>query len=578
MAASRPLIPKSGAEKVNGFFYAAVAMTTIGAFMFGVGLGFTSPVLVSNAPTTALKNVTSTTINGLCPTNFYGCANCSSTSDARSFFAVGGADVFGPLHEEFGNSSNTTRQPHCGSCANKDKLNCQLQMSTSFVTSFASLVNFGCLAGALIGGSFADKLGKKKAMFFGNLLGAVAWLLIALVPDPDVSGWNGIKSSATNVGTIHAMLMTSRMLQGLGVGVICCCVNAYQVELSTLNLRGGVGAIFQLGIVIGIFLTYLVGAIIPFKMLAVIALSISVAGCIFTFFIPESPIWLLTKGRDREARAALVRVRDQSVGDLDDQLAKMKDIGGDESTPAGGASSSGGFGFLVSDKASRKALFIGVGLMVVQQFGGINAVMFYGGTIFQAITNNNVKLANTYATGAQALQLVVTGASVFFMDKAGRKPILLWAAAGQFLCSTMLGLYFFLDGVPATVAIVGFYGYILFFASGMGAIPWSIMAEIFDPKVKGLASSLATATNWFLSWVITFTVTDLQDGWATFFNKHGHDNPNVGLAGVFFTYAFFSLFGCFFVYFIIPETKNKEIAQILQELRGETRSAYTQIN
>lgn len=565
---NRPLLSKSGGEAVNGFFFLTVAITAIGAFMFGVGLGFTSPTLVANDWT---QKVTNNTVGTLCPvwgknvSNGFGgeCEPCDADEASSSWLLFDAEDRFGP--------QDTTRPIACGSCKNKDKMNCQLQMSSNFVTNFGSLINFGCMAGALLGGTFADMFGKKKGMFLGNFMGLIGWLLIVLMPNPSGVGWNGKISTATNETTIHVMLMLARMSIGFGVGIICCSVNAYQVELSTLKLRGAIGTMFQFGIVIGIFVTYLVGSIVTWKTLGMISLIMSAAGCVLLVLVPESPVWLVTKGRDREARAALVRVRNPNVGNIDDMLAKMKEGSSD------GPGEKAGFSFLLSDKASRRALFIGVGLMVVQQFGGINAVMFYCGTILQAVTDNDVDKANKLAIGVQAVQLVTTGLSAFMMDRAGRKPILLWAAAGQAICSTLLGLYFVGVVSSESIALVGLYGYVFFFASGMGAIPWSIMAEIFDPKVKGLASSLATAMNWLLSWVITFTVNDLKHAWANGPFKD-NANPNAGMGGVFFTYGAISALGCFFIWFVIPETKGKETSQIMAELRGDARSGYTQIN
>merc|ERR1712159_817651 len=113
--------------------------------------------------------------------------------------------------------------------------------------------------------------------------------------------------------------------------------------------------------------------------------------------------------------------------------------------------------------------------------------MFYAGQIYASVPNTSDATANGYSTGMQAMQLLITGASAFFMDKAGRRKILLFAAIGQFIsCSCLAVFYLFGSDSWGVFPVVSLYCYVFFFSCGMGAIPWFIMGEIFKPAVKGV--------------------------------------------------------------------------------------------
>jgi len=151
------------AEAPSRYFYIAVLISSIGAFVFGLGLGFTSPTLVANQ---AGKS-------SACPI-----VDCSGGGNSTMFSLLGDSD------------------DHCD---NQHKMNCELQFSQSFQSLFGSIINFGCLAGALAGGSFVDRFGKKIGMMVSCALYCVGWVLIWLVPSPDVDMWDGESSEASNM-------------------------------------------------------------------------------------------------------------------------------------------------------------------------------------------------------------------------------------------------------------------------------------------------------------------------------------------------------------------------------------------
>ena len=148
--------------------------------------------------------------------------------------------------------------------------------------------------------------------------------------------------------------------------------------------------------------------------------------------------------------------------------------------------------------SARRPLIAGVGLAVVQQLSGINAVMFYCGKILGSVFDKAT--ADTAAVGIQVLQLVMTGVTIPLMDRAGRRPLLFTAGVGMVVCSGALGLYYHLAGsssaLPDFFAALMLYGYVFAFAIGLGSIPWMIIGEIFPPEVKGVCGSITTAVNW----------------------------------------------------------------------------------
>ncbi|KAJ6334808.1 hypothetical protein OIU78_011632 [Salix suchowensis] len=196
-----------------------------------------------------------------------------------------------------------------------------------------------------------------------------------------------------------------------------------------------------------------------------------------------------------------------------------------------------------------RSVIIGVGLMVFQQFGGINGVCFYVSNIFESAGFSPSLGTIIYAI----LQVVVTALNTTVIDKAGRKPLLLVSASGLVLGCIITGISFYLKvnelaikSVPA-LTLTGILLYIGSFSAGMGAVPWVIMSEIFPINIKGVAGSLATLVNWFGAWAISYTYNYLMS-WSSY--------------GTFILYAAINALAIVFVVTVVPETKGRTLEQI----------------
>eukprot|EP00937_MAST-01D_sp_MAST-1D-sp2_P005023 g5023.t1 len=196
----------------------------------------------------------------------------------------------------------------------------------------------------------------------------------------------------------------------------------------------------------------------------------------------------------------------------------------------------------------RQPLTIGCGMMVLQQFTGINAVIFFSTEIFDGAGVDGT----TGSLIVMGVQVVVTGIACLLVDKLGRKTLLYVASSGMVVSSLLMSLFYFLknhkDNQVNALAILAMVLYIIFFSLGMGAIPWLIMSEIFPARARGLAASIATCVNWTCSFILTECFTQMK----------GTLSPSG-------TFLFFAIECCLtfcFILFYVPETKGKSLEDI----------------
>ncbi|CAN1271431.1 Sugar transporter ERD6-like 7 [Linum perenne] len=339
-----------------------------------------------------------------------------------------------------------------------------------------------------------------------------------------------------------------RLATGYGMGVFSYVVPVFISEMAPKNLRGALATLNQVMIGGGVSGSFILGTFITWRSLALTGL-VPCAVLIFGLtLIPESPRWLAKTGHEKEFEVALQKLRGKD-SNISREAAEIQEyIETLDRLPQA---------TLLDLFHARylRSVIIGVGLMVVQQFGGINAVCFYASNILKSAGVSSSFGIIIYAV----VQLVVTLLITQVVDRAGRKPLLLVSASGLVVACLLISLSFYLrtnhlalEYVPL-LAITGILLYVGSFSAGMGAVPWVIMSEIFPINIKGVAGGLATLVNWFGAWAVSYTYNFLNS-WSSY--------------GTFLVYAAINAVAIVFVAKVVPETKGRTLEQIQAAING----------
>ncbi|XP_046344784.2 solute carrier family 2, facilitated glucose transporter member 8-like [Haliotis rufescens] len=397
---------------------------------------------------------------------------------------------------------------------------------------FGSLMTVGAILGGPSGGYCIEKFGRRKS------------LIIATVPF--LLGWVAMLTSST-----LTYLYAGRFLTGFSSGLVTVCVPVYIAEISTKSMRGVLGSCTQLFITVGILLAYACGLHFDWRGLALIGAIQAVTALVMSFFIPETPRWLLGRNQKAEAIQALKALRDSHMDvqeecrDIEEGLDPQEDFAWSE--------------FLQKPELSRP-LFIALTVFVFQQLSGINAVMFYTVSIFETAIPD---LAHGATVAVGAIQVVATFAACLLMDRAGRRKLLI--IAGLIMSATlfMFGLYYKLQAsnslnstMKTWLPVCSLMIYIVGFSLGWGPIPMLVMSEIFPSRARGAASSIAILGNWLVAFVVTKEFMTMQ--------------TILGQDGTFYLFAMFCLMSVMFVWKYLPETKGKSLEDIELYFLGRT--------
>ncbi|CAH1981906.1 unnamed protein product [Acanthoscelides obtectus] len=385
-------------------------------------------------------------------------------------------------------------------------------------------------------GLICDFIGRKKTLVLLFVPFTTGWFLIIF---------------ANSV----IMLYLGRFITGLASGSCCIVAPLYTSEIAHKSMRGSLGTYFQLMVTIGIFLTYLFGKYLNAIHFTIVCACIPAVFVLIFAFQPESPTYLIKKGRFDDAKVALTRLRGKSYNvdlELNHIEGFLKEL----------SHSTGSFSQTMKQKAVVKAFIIAVALMFYQQFSGINPIILYTTEIFKSSGVNLDPQSAAIIIGA--FQVVATFISSLLIDRSGRKVLLITSSFLVTLTTFLLGLYFTfktrmhidhnvmeqLGILPVAALCI----YIIAYSVGLGPIPWIISNEIFPLEIKSIASSTAATFNWLSAFVLLKFYLQLTE--------------LVGSDSTFYMFSGISFTGILFVYFVIPETKGKTISEVKEALEN----------
>lgn len=411
-----------------------------------------------------------------------------------------------------------------------------------------SIALAGCLVGAMVSGSLADRIGRKPLL----ILSAFIFLVSAY---------------ATGAFDAFTYFLVARFIGGIAIGIASGLSPMYIAEIAPSHVRGKLVSLNQLTIVLGILgaqiVNYLIaepmptGTVLPaadswnvltgWRWMFWSAAFPAAAFLILAFFIPESPRWLALRGDKDKAMSILA-----DIGGTDYAKAETDAV----RKNAGHSRQGAGLGTLFS-KPYRAVLSLGIVIAVFQQWCGTNVIFNYAQEIFSdAGYDLGEMLFNIVLTGIT--NVIFTFAAIYTVDRLGRKKLMLIGAGGLALIYGILGTCYYY-GVTGFFMIILVVAAIACYAMTLGPVTWVLIAEIFPNRVRAVAVATCTFALWVGSFTLTYTFPLL--------------NNALGSYGTFWIYAAICFTGCVFFSARLPETRGKSLEQLEKELVKDNEEA-----
>ena len=401
----------------------------------------------------------------------------------------------------------------------------------------------GSIVGVLFAGILSDKLGRKLTMVISAVLFSTSALGCALSAD-------------------FTQLVIYRIIGGVGIGVVSIVSPLYISEVAVAQYRGRLVSLYQLAVTVGFLGAYLVNYQLLTWAESGTQLSVDWLNKVFItevwrgmlgmetlpailffiiiFFIPESPRWLIVRGKELKAVDILEKIYN-SITEAKSQLKETKSVLTSETRSEWS---------LLMKPGIFKAVIIGVCIAILGQFMGVNAVLYYGPSIFE-----NAGLSGGDSLFYQVLvglvNTLTTILALVIIDKVGRKKLVYYGVSGMVVSLILIGLYFLFGdslGVSSLFLLVFFLFYVFCCAVSICAVVFVLLSEMYPTKVRGLAMSIAG----FALWIGTYLIGQLTP-WML---------QNLTPAGTFFLFAVMCVPYILIVWKLVPETTGKSLEEI----------------
>ncbi|MFI6950905.1 sugar porter family MFS transporter [Streptomyces sp. NPDC050422] len=393
-------------------------------------------------------------------------------------------------------------------------------------SSIVSVLLIGAMLGAMGAGRMADRLGRRKTLAIEGLVFIGGTAILVFAPG-------------------YVTLLIGRIVLGLAVGAASATVPIYLSEVSPTELRGRFLTLNQLMITIGILISYLVSLAFSSSgqwraMFAVGAIPalLMIAGTVW--LLPESPQWLILKGRVDKARKVIESVSNEERAT---HLIERAQQGRPDEKQ--GEAQKKNWRTLLAPRV-RPALIVGLTLAATQQFGGINTIIYYAPTLIEK-TGLSASNSIFYSVAIGVINLVMTIVSIKLIDRMGRRPLLLISLTGMLAMLVLLG-FSYVVGMNSLLSLLFMVLYIAFFAVGLGPVFWVLIGEIFPSSARAAGSSASTAVNWASNFVVSLVFLPLANV--------------IGQGETFWIFAVVVAFTLWFVGRYVPETRDREFNEV----------------
>jgi sugar porter (SP) family MFS transporter len=413
-------------------------------------------------------------------------------------------------------------------------------LTDSQLGGVTTAVLLGAVFGCLISGKITDLFGRKKIIIMTSAIFMCGAILSGSAPGV----W---------------FLIISRWFLGVGIGIASFSVPLYISEISPARNRGALVTINQLMITVGILVSYITDYWIaddadPFSWRLMFHIGFIPGLMLFIgmFFLPETPRWLISKGRYEEGANVLKRVEDPDL--YDDSLSQLKKE-------------------IITDEKNRSQLkqiftpmlkyplIIGVGIMILTEFTGIDTIVYYTPKIFKIagyISNEQSILPAIIVGGANVIFTII---SIFLLDWIGRRRLYFIGLSGLVITLISLGFCFHfqneLGSIFSLLTISTMFLFIGSFALSFGPLSWLIISEVFPLKFRGLGMSIGAFILWSATALVNYSFLKIVDA--------------LTLAGTFWAFAIMGIISVIWGYYLIPETKGKSLEYIEEHWRqGKT--------